>query len=102
MYCPGHGVKGNDCVNRLTGKAVITSGLHLRSEVLRSLKHDLRAQSQGHHAIDYLEEIGTIFLGRTRRAVMKQTLETSERLVGVHIGFPMQMDSILNGNGVKR
>jgi len=40
-YCPGHaGVKGNDSVDRLAGKAAVTSGLLLeRSEVLRSLRH---------------------------------------------------------------
>ena len=39
------------------GKAPITSGLHLRrSEVLRSLKHYLQAQSQGHHTINHLDE----------------------------------------------
>ena len=43
--------------DRLTGKASLTSGLILgRSEVLRSLRHYLRAQSQGHHTIDRLEE----------------------------------------------
>ena len=60
LYCPGRaGVKGNDRVDRLSGKATITSGLRLgSSEVLRSLRHYLRAQSQGHHAIDSLEERG--------------------------------------------
>ena len=58
VYCPGHaGVKGNDRTDRLAGKATLTSGLLLgRSEVLRSLRHNLRAQSQGHHIIDRLEE----------------------------------------------
>ena len=51
------------------------SGLHLgRCEVLRNLRQYLRAQIQGHHAIDRLEERGverginhsTIFLERTR------------------------------------
>ena len=60
VYCPGHaGVKGNDRADRLAGKATLTSGLLLgRSEVLRSLRHYLRAQSQGHHIIDRLEERG--------------------------------------------
>ena len=41
------------------GKVTITSGLHLRrSEVLRSFKRYLRAQSWGHHTIDCLEERG--------------------------------------------
>ena len=39
--------------DRLAGKATFTNGLHLeRSEVLRSLRHYLREQSQGHHTID--------------------------------------------------
>ena len=60
VYCPGHaGVKGNDRADRLAGKATITNGLFLgRSEVLLSLRHYLRAQSQGHYTIDRLEERG--------------------------------------------
>ena len=52
VYCPGRaGVKGNDRAERLAGKASIKSGLLLgRSEVLRSLRHYLRAQSQGHRS----------------------------------------------------
>ena len=39
------------------GKATLTSGLLLgRFEMLRSLRHYLRAQNQGHHTIDRLEE----------------------------------------------
>ena len=58
VYCPGHaGVKRNDRADRLAGKATLTSGLILgRSEVLRSLRHYLRAQSQGLHTTDRLEE----------------------------------------------
>ena len=49
----------NDRADRLAGKATLTSGLFLgRSEVLRSLRHYLWAQSQGHHTIDHLEEKG--------------------------------------------
>ena len=52
-------MKGNDRTDRLAGKATLTSGLGLgRSEVLRSLRQHLRVQSQGHHAIDRLEERG--------------------------------------------
>ena len=60
VYCPGHaGVKENDGSDRLAGKATLTSGLLLgRSEVLRSLRHYLRAQSQGHHTIYRLQEEG--------------------------------------------
>ena len=59
VYCPGHaGVKGNDRADRLAGKATLTSGLFLgRFEVLRSLRHYLRAQSQGHHTTDRLEAL---------------------------------------------
>ena len=52
-------------------KATFTSGLHLgRSEVLRSLRHYLRAQSQGHHTIDRLEERG-VERGSARRSSLK-------------------------------
>ena len=60
LYCPGHaGVKGNDRADRLADKAAVTSGFFLgRSEVLRSLRHYLRTQSQGlgYHTIDRLKE----------------------------------------------
>ena len=72
MYCHGHaGVKGNDLADRLAGKAAITSGLLLgRSEVLRSLRHYLRPQIQGHHTIDRLEERG-VERGSARRSSLK-------------------------------
>ena len=56
----GHaGVKGNDRAVRLAGKATLTSGLLLgRSEVLRSLRHYMRAQSQGHHTGKRCSECG--------------------------------------------
>ena len=46
VYCPGHaGLKGNGRADTLASKATLTSGLLLgRSEVLRSLRHYLRAQ----------------------------------------------------------
>ena len=50
-------VKGNDRADRLAGKATITNDLRLGgSEVLRSLRHYLQAQSQGNHTIDRVEE----------------------------------------------
>ena len=82
MYCPGNaGVKGNDRASRLAGKATLTISLLLgRSEVLRSLRHYLLAQSQGHHTIDRLEEIGVEIRGARRsslkgreRAMVNQT-----------------------------
>ena len=87
VYGPGHaGLKGNDRADRLAGKATLTSGLLLgRSEVLRSLGHYLRAQSQGHHIIDRLEERGTK-IGSTRRSyltgresLVRRTLEPFQR-----------------------
>ena len=71
----------SDRTDRLAGKAALTSGLLLgRSEVLRSLRHYLSAQSQGHHTIDRLEERGvergsarrSSFNGR-ERAIVNQT-----------------------------
>ena len=51
--------KGNNRAVRLVDKAVIPSGLRLgRSEVFRSLREYLRAQSKGHQTIDRLEERG--------------------------------------------
>ena len=78
MYCPGHaGAKGNGRADRLAGKATLTSGLLLgRSEVLRSLRHYLRAQSQGRHTIYRLEERG-VERGCTRRS----SLEGRERAI---------------------
>ena len=68
LYFPGHaGVKGNDGVDRLADKVTITNGLCLRiSEVLRSLSHYMRSQSQGHHTIDHLEERGVERVGARR------------------------------------
>ena len=70
VYCPENaGVKGNDRAKRLAGKATLTSGsLFGRSEVLRSLRHYLRAKSQGHP--DRLEERG-FERGSARRSSLK-------------------------------
>ena len=72
VYCTGYaGVKGNDQANRLADKATLTSGLILGSiQVLRSLRHYLLAQSQGHHTIDHLEERG-VERGSGRRSSLK-------------------------------
>ena len=72
MYFCGHaGVKENESADRLAGKATITSGLFLGiPEVLRSLRHYLQAQSQGHHNIDPLEERG-VERGSARRSSLK-------------------------------
>ena len=60
VYCPEHAaVTRNDQADRLAGKATLTSVLLLGiSEVLRSLRHHLRTQSQEHHTIDRLKERG--------------------------------------------
>ena len=53
------GAKGNDRADSLADKVTLTSGLILgRSEVLKSLRHYLRAQSRGRHTIDRLERRG--------------------------------------------
>ena len=103
MYCPGHaGVKGNDRADRLAGKRTITSGLCFgRTEVLRSLRHCLRAQSQGHHTRDRLETRGverggakrSSLTGRERDTVNRANTgivlnaETSERRGGAYMFF---------------
>ena len=79
MYCPGHaGVKGNDRADTLAGgKATLTSGLLLRrSKVLRSLRHYLRAQSQGHHTTDRLDERGV-----ERESARRSSLKGRERAI---------------------
>ena len=100
--------------DRLAGKATITGGLCLgRYEVLRSLRHYLRAQCQGHHTIDRLQERGvergsvqrSSLRGR-ERAIINQTntgtvpkatfWETPERRGGAHIGLPECIYTILN------
>ena len=78
VYCPRHaGEKGNDRADRLAGKAALTSALLLgRSEVLRSLRHYLRAQSQGHHTTDRLEERSV-----ERRSARRSSLKGRERAI---------------------
>ena len=99
---------------RLAGNAATTSGLRLgRSEVWRRLRHYLRAQSQGHHTIDRLEERG-VERGSARRSSFERTREglrqsdehwnrfkgnageTSERRGGARMGFSERIDTILN------
>ena len=48
VYCPEHaGVKGNDRADRMPGKTTVTRDLRLwRSEMLRSLRHYLRARAK--------------------------------------------------------
>ena len=85
VYCPGHaGVKGNDREDRLAGKATLTSVLLLgRSLVLRNLRYYLRAQSQGYHTIDRLEERG-VDIGIARRSSLKRRETTIANPRKVH------------------
>ena len=88
MCCPEHaGVKGNDRADRLAGKAsTITNGLRLgRSEVLRNLKHYLRAQNQKHHTIDSLDDRGVEGWSARRSCLkgppsVRQTLQLFQKL----------------------
>ena len=73
VYCPRHtGVKGSDREDTLAGKATFANG----SEVLRSLRHDMRTQSQGHHTIDHLEERGV-----DRGSAEQSSLKGRERAI---------------------
>ena len=64
-------MKANNRADLLAGRAAITSGLRLgRSDVLMSLRLYLRAQSQGHHTIDRLEERG-VEKGSARKSSLK-------------------------------
>ena len=116
VYCPAHaGVKGNDRADRLAAKATLTSGLLIGiSEVLRSLRHNLRGQRQGNHTIDHPEERGAergsarrSFLKGRDRAIVSQTSTgtvskaTSRKRLrdGVKriiMGFSERIDTILN------
>ena len=114
MCFPGYaGVKGNDQADSVAGKATITSGSCLgRSQVLKSLRHYLRAQSQGHHTINCLEERG-IERGsaqhfpskdKSRPLSIRQTLELFQRqywgnfwkMGGAHTYFSKCTNTILN------
>ena len=95
------------------GKATITGGFRLgRSDVLRSLRHFLRAQSPGHHTIARLEERG-VDRGSARRSSLKEGQrvivsqtkrnigkgddgKTSERRCEAHMGFSERIDTIVN------
>ena len=109
----GRGGGGREVEGVLRGKATLTSGLLLgRSEVLRSLRLYLRAQSQAHHTTDRLEERG-VERGSARRSslkgreraivnqtnigtVSKATLGKLLRPGRAHMGFSERTDTILN------
>ena len=86
-------------------KATLTSGLLLGRPVLRRLRHYLRAQSQGRHTVDRLEERG---VERTREGhrhsdehwnrFKGDVGETSERRAGAHMGFSERLE--LNGTAI--
>ena len=114
-------MNGNDRADRPAGKATTTSDWRLeRSEVLRSLRHCLRAQSQGHHTIDRLEggerrgkrKHWTTFPERTREGHRQSDEhgncfkgnagETSERRGGAHMGISECIDTILNRTELNR
>ena len=105
----------NDWADRLAGKATLTSGWLLgRSEVLRSLRHYLWAQSQGHHTIDRLEEKGmergsarqSSLKGWERTIISQMNIGTvSKAMLGkllrdgmehIIMGFSERIDIILN------
>ena len=87
----------------LASKATFESGLLLEiSEVLRSLRHYLRAQSQGHCTVDILEERG-VERGSTRRsslkgrgrAILKQ-MNIKTVAGGAYMGFSERIDTRMN------
>ena len=100
VYCPGHaGAKRNDRADRLAEEATITGGLHLgRSEVVRSLRHSLRAQNQGHHTIDRLEEGGV-----ERGSAQRPSLRGRERAIVNQMGtVSKETSGKLPRDGVER
>ena len=72
VYFTGHAVvKENDRADKLAGKATLISALlSRRCQVLRSLRHYLRAQSRGHKTFDRLEMRG-VERGSARRSSLK-------------------------------
>ena len=68
---PDQGSSQHKHARRPRAKLAVISDLRLgRSEVLRSLRHHQRAQSQGHYTIDLLEERG-VEKGMARRSSLK-------------------------------
>ena len=120
IYIFGSLKEGNDRADRLAGKTTPKSGLLLgRSVVLRSLRHYLRAQSQGHHTINSLEKRGvergsarrSSLKGRDRAIVNQTNVGTvskatlGKRLrdgVGCNMGFSQRIDTILTWSELNR
>ena len=97
--------------DRLAGKALITGGLRLgRSKVMRSLRHYLRAHSQGHRPPEgerrRKRSVQRSSLRGQKRAIVNQTKiwncskgnigKTPERPGGAHLGFPERIYTTLN------
>ena len=94
-------MNGNDRADRLAGKAAFTSGLLLgRSEVLRSLRHYLRTQRQGHHTIDSLEERG-VERGSARRSSLKERERAIVNQTNIGTVSKATLEKLLR-DGVKR
>ena len=90
-----------DRADSLAVKATLTSGLLLeRSEVLRSLKHYLRAQSQGHDTTDRLEERG-VERGSDRRSSLKRRERAIVNQKNIETVSKATLRKLLRG-GVKR
>ena len=68
-------MKRNDRADTLAGKVTLISGLLLgSSEVLRSLRHYLRPQSQGRHRSPKEEELGDLpYRDERGQAIVSQT-----------------------------
>ena len=77
--CAHAGVEGNDRADGLARKATTTSGLRLGgSQMLRSLRHYLRAHNRGLHAIDRPVERG-VKRGSVQRSSLKKKDEKGHR-----------------------
>ena len=82
MYCPGHaGVKdkGDDQANRLAGEATVLRRLSERFEMLRSLRHNLRSQSQRPDDASYLEERHIKGISAQQSSLIGQAVEMFQR-----------------------
>ena len=76
-------MKGNDRADRLAGKATLTSVLLLgRSEVLRSLRHYLRAQSQEERGVERGSARRSSLKGRERAIVNQTNITVSKATMG--------------------
>ena len=82
MFYPGHArVKRKGRADRLVGRATVRKGLRLGNlsvEELEALDHYLRAQSQGLHTIDHLEEKVRLTKGKRSATVSERKEKTIE------------------------